>query len=168
MQAIVNIMNHHINEVECKTFTMSSYRSCVSVLVVRKNDPKRRILILHKPRKRDAWQLPQGGVEKGESYEEALVREIKEEAGVYVQILDKSKVVYQYDYPASYKRFRGDGLSGQRIEFFFALADADARIEVDRKEIDAYAWVGVLELGKYVKRRRYLEVIRRMYAEINT
>ena len=51
------------------------YRSAASILVLKpvdvclpggKCETVYQILLLHKPRKKDAWQLPQGGVEGGE------------------------------------------------------------------------------------------------------
>lgn len=40
---------------------------------------KREILFIHRNSK---WDLPKGGLEKGESYEEAALREVEEETGV--------------------------------------------------------------------------------------
>ncbi len=57
------------------------YRSAASLIVLRprrggSGDPQ--MLLLHKPRKRDAWQLPQGGCEEGETIEQAALRELME------------------------------------------------------------------------------------------
>jgi|SRR3989338_4880232 len=142
------------------------YRSCVSILVFRKGDPKERFLILHKPRRRDAWQLPQGGVEEGETPQQAVLRELNEEAGISAKIICESGIVYQYDFSASFRRFRRDSVRGQRIIFFLAETEPDAKIEVDRKEIDAFAWVGKGDLGKYVKRKEYLEVVKKLVDEV--
>src|SRR5437016_1222367 len=72
------------------------------------------ILLLHKPRKKDSWQLPQGGIEAGESVSDAALRELKEEASLEgCRILGTSERVYQYDFPASFRRFRPDNIRGQ-------------------------------------------------------
>ncbi|NOS68279.1 MAG: NUDIX domain-containing protein, partial [Candidatus Peribacteraceae bacterium] len=90
------------------------------------------ILLLHKPRKKDAWQLPQGGVEGDENVTEAALRELKEEAGLDgCRVLGVSERVYQYDFPESFRRFRPDNVKGQRIEYVFALAPKDAIVTVD-------------------------------------
>lgn len=143
------------------------YRSAASILVVRPSaEAPHQILLLHKPRKRDAWQLPQGGVEAGESIEQAAVRELKEEAGLEgVRILGPSKRFYQYDFPASFRRFRPDHVRGQKIEFVVALAPENPVITVDGTEIDGFVWVTPEQLPQYVKRKAYLTIVRDVYEE---
>lgn len=143
------------------------YRSAASIVVLRSAEVCARegctvyqMLLLHKPRKNDAWQLPQGGVEAGESLEQAALRELKEEAGIgAVQVLGRSGRVYQYDFPPGYRRFRPDNVKGQRIGFVFAIADAGAEVRVDGKEVDAYAWVDPPHLPLYIQRKAYAELV---------
>lgn len=60
------------------------FRSNGKILLLRKSDERR-------------WCLPKGGVEDGESAEEAAVREIREEAGLYCQPAGHlTDVRYQY------------------------------------------------------------------------
>ena len=110
------------------------YRQAASVVLLRRSQacaPEGcsdvcEVLLLHKPRKRDDWQLPQGGVEEGEDAEKAALRELKEEADISgVTVLGKSREVYQYDFPPSYRRFRPDNVRGQRIAYVFALVGKD-------------------------------------------
>lgn len=146
------------------------YRSAASILLLRpspqevqrEGDPYQ-ILLLHKARKRDAWQLPQGGVEQGESIEDAALRELSEEAGISgVKLLGKSEQVYQYDFPSSYRRFRPDHVCGQRIFFIFALAPDEVEVHVDGREVDKHAWVFPQDLPLYVKRKEYLSLLSRL------
>ena len=142
------------------------YRSAASMLVLRPFEGTYQLLLLHKPRKRDAWQLPQGGCEEGETVEQAAVRELQEEAGFdTVRILDKSERVYQYDFPPSYRRFRPDHVKGQRIEYLLAVVTKDPVITVDGKEVDKFAWVLPDQLHLYVKRKEYLDLARGLYEE---
>ena len=105
---------------------LDHYRPAASVLVLRPSGGQGmqyEILLLHKPRKNDAWQLPQGGVEEGESVTQAAIRELQEEAGLTeCRLIGVSPRVYQYDFPASFRRFRPDDVCGQRIQYVFALA----------------------------------------------
>lgn len=57
--------------------------SCGGVVIY-----KDKILILYKNiiKRYDAWVLPKGTVEKGESYEETALREVMEESGVHAKI----------------------------------------------------------------------------------
>jgi 8-oxo-dGTP pyrophosphatase MutT (NUDIX family) len=145
-----------------------TYRQAASILVLLpapNGSGPLRFLLIHKPRRRDAWQLPQGGIEAGETAGEAAIRELSEEAGIHdVTLLGQSKEVYQYDFPASFRRFRPDDVRGQRIEFFVAKAAHD-RVQVDGKEIDQAIWINASELPRYIKRRAYLQLVRRVLDE---
>jgi putative (di)nucleoside polyphosphate hydrolase len=142
------------------------YRKAASLVVLRSAGEGYQLLLLHKPRKKDAWQLPQGGVEGEESTEQAALRELKEEAGIEgVMVLGKSPDVYQYDFPQSFRRFRPDNVCGQRIEYIFTLAPEDAVVRVDGKEIDDHVWISLSELSRFVKRKEYLELTEKLYKE---
>lgn len=121
---------------------------------------------MHKPRKKDAWQLPQGGMEEGESAEQCAVRELEEEAGIAeVTIIGKSATVYQYDFPASYRRFRPDHICGQHIQFVFGVTSREAQVIVDGKEVNRYQWVLPTAMGSFLKRKEYLELAQHLYEE---
>ena len=150
------------------------YRQAASVVLLRSSavcSPKGcgkhyEVLLLHKPRKRDAWQLPQGGVEEGEDAETAALRELEEEAGISgVVVLGKSREVYQYDFPTSYRRFRPDNVRGQCISYVFAVARGDVQVTVDRKEIDGFVWVSSEHLSQYISRQAYEDLVRRLLQE---
>ncbi len=142
------------------------YRSAASILVLRiAVDGSHQLLLLHKPRKNDAWQLPQGGAEAGESTEQTAVRELFEEAGIRGEVIGRSEHVYCYDFPESYRRFRPDNVCGQKIGFVFAVAPADVQVRVDDKEVDAHAWIGIDDLDRYIERREYRELVRELYGE---
>lgn len=124
------------------------------------------LLLLHKPRKNDAWQLPQGGVEEGETVEQAALRELMEEAGIRdCKIIGKSEHCYQYDFPESFRRFRRDDVCGQCIHYLYGLAPTDVAVQVDNKEIDGHIWVDLQQIGHYVKRPAYKELVENLYAE---
>ncbi len=146
-----------------------AYRQAASLVLLRpgeSTDAPYEVLLLHKPRKKDAWQLPQGGFEDSETAEECAVRELQEEAGITdVRILGKSSTVYQYDFPQSYRRFRPDHICGQRIEFVFGFTGRDTAVIVDAKEVDRYLWVLPSVLGQYLKRKEYLELAKHLYEE---
>ena len=61
-----------------------NYTHFVSVAGLVSND-KGEILLINSPRR--GWEYPGGIVEPGETFQDALIREIKEEAGVDVEII---------------------------------------------------------------------------------
>ncbi|MSR87406.1 NUDIX hydrolase [Candidatus Peribacteria bacterium] len=142
------------------------YRRAASILVIKPVEDSYHILLLHKPRKKDAWQLPQGGVEGEENVTQAALRELNEEASLKdCNVLGVSPRFYQYDFPDSYRRFRPDNVKGQHISFVFALAPMDAAVTVDEKEVDSYVWIDVAQLGQYLKRDEYLNLVKGLYEE---
>ncbi|TSC79377.1 MAG: putative (di)nucleoside polyphosphate hydrolase [Candidatus Peregrinibacteria bacterium Gr01-1014_25] len=149
------------------------YRQAASILVLRRGFERApdgefpyEILLLHKPRKRDAWQLPQGGMESGESPTQAALRELHEEAGITdVTVLGESSEIYQYDFPPSYRRFRPDNVRGQKIHFILATVPVEMPVKVDGKEINAYLWVTERQLPKHVRREVYRSLILRLLHE---
>lgn len=56
------------------------------ILLALRNDPD-------SPKVHHKWQLPGGAVDKGETVEEAIVREVKEETGLNVMIVSKRPAV---------------------------------------------------------------------------
>lgn len=91
------------------------YRKCVSVILFK---DKSHFLLVKKNRKNHAWQLPQGGAEEGESSEEALKREIKEELGIDLENIYKLSCTYSYPWPKEHQEKRG--FTGQEVCFFAA------------------------------------------------
>lgn len=144
-----------------------AYRRCAATVLLRpvSGGSAHQVLLVHKPRKRDAWQLPQGGAEEGESVEQAAMRELFEETGIRARVIGRSETRYQYDFPKSYRRFRPDNICGQCIEFVFAQADAGFSVSVDGTEIDSYVWVLPKELPRYIRRREYRRIVEGLVGE---
>ncbi len=152
-------------------YVSDHYRQAASLLLLKPvlegdSPDGYQLLLLHKPRKNDAWQLPQGGVEEGESLEQAALRELMEEAGISdCKIVGKSEHCYQYDFPESFRRFKRDDVCGQCIHYFYALAPNTVAVQVDNKEIDGHIWVDLQQVEHYVKRPAYKELVENLYAE---
>lgn len=147
-----------------------TYRNASSILVLRPSKragARHELLLVHKPRKKDSWQLPQGGMEEGETPEQCALRELKEEAGVAggIRILGVSDVVYTYDFPESYRRFRPDTVCGQKIRFVIGLAEQPLELRVDGEEIDRGIWIHPNDLPTFIHRAEYLSIIRGLISE---
>ncbi len=68
------------------------YREAVRAVIMDNN----KILLIYSEKNGD-YKLPGGGVEEGETYEEALIREVEEEAGMRVSINKELFRVMEYD-----------------------------------------------------------------------
>ena len=95
----------------------------------------------------DAWQFPQGGIERGESPRRAALREVAEEMGTdRVVLLGECADWLTYDLPAaSADRLWRGRYRGQRQRWFafrFTGRDADIRLDAHPPaEFDAWRWV---------------------------
>jgi putative (di)nucleoside polyphosphate hydrolase len=97
----------------------------------------------------DAWQFPQGGINEGETPEEALYRELHEEVGLRakdVKIVARTKGWLRYRLPRRMRRFNSTpGFVGQKQKWFLLemLAEDDA-VSMDcgpKPEFDHWSWV---------------------------
>ena len=122
---------------------------------------------------RDAWQFPQGGINKGESPEQALYRELNEEVGLNascVEILGRTRGWLRYRLPKRYIRTgQAPVCVGQKQKWFLMrlLVDDDAVcLHLSEKpEFDHWQWVSYwYPLNNVVSFKR--EVYRRAMKEL--
>jgi putative (di)nucleoside polyphosphate hydrolase len=148
--------------------TMVSYRPNVAALIV---NPVGNLLICERWTIPGAWQFPQGGVDSGESLEQALYREVREEVGLeakHYEVIDRREG-YRYLYPthARGKKLRKHGSHGQEQTYFLCHLKPDApQVNVKQKqpEFRAYRWILPVEFDldwlPIFKRDVYREVMR--------
>ena len=119
------------------------------------------------------WQMPQGGVDKGESPEEAALREMDEEIGVaakLVDILEETEDWLYYDFPRDLLRRMGGPYLGQRQKWFalrFKGSDSDVRLDKHTPEFDAWRWAKLDDVPGLIvpfKRPVYEQVAERFSA----
>lgn len=127
----------------------------------------------------NAWQFPQGGVKKGESEEEALLRELKEELGTdKFYILKKSKKLLKYQLP--YYLVKKYSIKGQEQRFFLVyFYGDDDEIKLDnygenyKPEFKSFKWVDYnrppLEViyFKKISYKRALDEFREFYENLD-
>ena len=115
-----------------------------------------------------AWQMPQGGIDPGETPREAALRELKEEVGTdRAEVLAENRAWLHYDLPAEIARgMWGGRFRGQRQKWFamrFTGEDADIDpAATEHPEFDAWEWVAPASLPELIvpfKRRLYLDVL---------
>lgn len=96
-----------------------------------------------------AWQFPQGGIQRGEAPRDALLRELHEELGLTagdVEILGVTQGWLRYQLPKRYVRQgRGRICIGQKQKWFvLRLLGSEDRVRfdaTDSPEFDGWRWV---------------------------
>ncbi|MGK0467138.1 bis(5'-nucleosyl)-tetraphosphatase [Clostridium sp.] len=107
---------------------MNFEKSCGAV-IYRKNDDNLEFLTIS--HKSDGhWGFPKGHVEKGENEEETAVREIYEETGLLVDLIDGFRVTVEYS-----------PKEGVRKEVIFFLAKVQEQsVHIQEEEVKDYKW----------------------------
>lgn len=144
------------------------YRSAVGILLLNAN---RHVFVGHRiDTKSEAWQMPQGGIDWGESPQEAVLRELWEETGVTkekVRIIRESEDWFHYDLPDHLAdtlwrgRYRGQKQKWFAMEFLGE--DKDINIQTDRPEFCEWKWADPFTLPEIIvpfKRDLYAAIVR--------
>lgn len=116
----------------------------------------------------DAWQMPQGGIDKGETPLDAAWREMMEEIGTdRAELLAESSDWLSYDLPhdLASRLWRGR-FRGQRQKWFaFRFTGTDRDIDIDshdHPEFSTWRWAPMLELPLLIvpfKRQLYQQLV---------
>jgi putative (di)nucleoside polyphosphate hydrolase len=114
-----------------------------------------------------AWQMPQGGIDPGETPREAALRELEEEIGTAkAEIIGETVAWHHYDLPPELTGgMWGGRFRGQRQKWFamrFTGTDADIDLATEHPEFDAWEWVAPTRLPELIvafKRDVYVAVL---------
>lgn len=129
--------------------------------------PGRRVFAGRRHGQTDAWQMPQGGIDRGETPIEAACRELREEVGTSnALLLRESAGWFTYDVPSEIAQRLWKGHWRGQAQKWFALAftgdDADIDIAAHEPEFDAWKWLTARELVDGIvpfKRQVYKAVV---------
>jgi putative (di)nucleoside polyphosphate hydrolase len=119
---------------------------------------------------RYAWQMPQGGIDRGETPAIAALRELGEETGIntsHVELLEELEPWLYYDFPPALKAKLTGPYYGQRQKWFayrFVGSDTDFRLDDHTPEFDAWKWAKLEDAAGLVipfKAAVYEEVAKR-------
>jgi len=114
-----------------------------------------------------AWQMPQGGIDLGETPRQAALRELKEEIGTdKAEIVAESRVWLKYDLPVELAgSMWGGRYRGQQQKWFvmrFTGSDDDINLATEHPEFDVWQWVASEQLPDLIvpfKRQLYIDIL---------
>ena len=98
----------------------------------------------------DSWQFPQGGIQKNESPEEALYRELEEEVGLTatdVEVMGCTNDWLRYEIPRRYiRRYprRRTCIGQKQMWYLLRLVSSEQNVCLDaseKPEFDSWRWI---------------------------
>lgn len=152
----------------------SSYRSGVGIVIC--NDRNQYFLARRVNQTIEAWQMPQGGIEEGESFLQAMQRELYEETGIKsYHILQQTQDCLKYDLPLEIRSSVWDGqYRGQQQKWFLIRFTGDVQ-EINlhvtlQPEFDQWKWATPLEILEKVisfKKDLYKNVFKEFHIPVS-
>lgn len=133
------------------------YRPCVGIMLLNR---KGEVFVARRFDTKDAWQMPQGGIDDGETVEQAAFRELEEEIGTNrMEILAISTEKLRYDLPdhllGKVWKGRWRGQEQVWIAALFTGKDKDIDLDTKHPEFDAWKWMPADQLvGQIVPFKR--------------
>ncbi|MGQ9366892.1 RNA pyrophosphohydrolase [Azospirillum sp. ST 5-10] len=119
------------------------YRPCVGIMLL---NARGQVFVARRLDTRDAWQMPQGGIDDGETVPQAALRELKEEIGSdRAEIVAQTRGTLCYDLPDHLlgKVWKGRWRGQEQVWVVarFTGSDADIDLATEHPEFDAWQWV---------------------------
>ncbi|SCA55685.1 RNA pyrophosphohydrolase [Candidatus Terasakiella magnetica] len=140
------------------------YRPCVGICLF---NEKGQVFVAERIDTPGAWQMPQGGIDKGEDPHDAALRELEEEIGTNkADYLARTDDWLAYDLPDHLvgKVWKGKYRGQKQIWFAFRFTGEDREINIDTKhpEFARWQWVELEEIVDLIvpfKRDIYVEIV---------
>ena len=115
----------------------------------------------------DKWQMPQGGVDIGESYLSAMKRELYEETSIKsIEILKEINGFFEYELPKNLVGIIWKGkFRGQKQKWFitrFIGNENEINLQTKNPEFIEWKWIVPDELPKTIvdfKKKMYVELL---------
>ena len=116
----------------------------------------------------DKWQMPQGGVDKGENYSAAMYRELIEETSIKnIKIIKEIEGVFEYELPENLVGIIWKGkFRGQKQKWFitrFLGQDSEINLNTKNPEFIEWKWLEPKKLPDVIvdfKKNLYLKLLK--------
>ena len=146
-------------------------RKAVGIILARDDGKiwtgKRKIGIGVRANEKNLWQMPQGGIDSGESPENAAYRELEEETGT-----NSAEIIFTLDEWLEYNlppeligKALGGKFKGQKQKWFLMIfkgEDSDFNLDGHIAEFDEWTWRNIEEMPDLVvdfKKELYLKLV---------
>ena len=153
-------------EIKENTKVKKNYRPNVAAIVLSAKYPEKcEIFIASRTDVENAWQFPQGGIDKGETAHEALYRELEEEIGTReVEIIAEYPEWVSYDFPLAIAK-KMYPFDGQIQKYYLVKLKKGAKVNIDTElpEFSEYKFVPTKNIYDYItffKRTVYKQVLK--------
>jgi 8-oxo-dGTP pyrophosphatase MutT (NUDIX family) len=136
------------------------YRQAVLAIIIREDG---KFLFGSSPRD-EGYKFPQGGIDPGETAEECLTRELKEELGVEISksdVIGQLKETVAYPYP-DYKPY-SKLYCGQQMHIFVVRHQLYFNWQPQDDEFDELVWIFPHEITNYdcvYRKEAYIEAMK--------
>ena len=148
-----------------KPFFERPYRPCVGIMLISWDNL---VLVAQRiDQVAEAWQMPQGGVNEGETPRQAALRELKEEIGTdRAKIIAETEEWVRYDLPRDLADKVWNGRFRGQTQKWFAMRflgnDSDINLATAKPEFIEWKWTplnSLIDVAVSFKRDNYAQVV---------